>query len=328
MRLRIATFNLENLDDKPGRVPALADRIAVLRPEFARLDADVLCLQEVNAQGEPGEGRRLAALERLLDGTAYADFHAVATTSESGHYPRDLHNLVILSRFPILERHQYMHDLVPPPAHLAVTAEPAATAAEAVEWNRPLLHATLDIGGPVPLEVVNLHLKAPLSAPVEGQKESAFVWKTVAGWAEGYFLAALKRSGQALEARLIVERLFDAEPDALIAVCGDFNAESSEVPLTILRGEVEETGNPRLARRVMVPLEQNIPAPARFTVKHGGELKMLDHILVSRPLLSFFHAAEVHNELVADELVAFRTGRADPDSFHAPVVAEFELPES
>ncbi len=48
--LRIASFNLENLDDRPGASPTLADRIAVMRPQLVRLRADVLCLQEVNGQ--------------------------------------------------------------------------------------------------------------------------------------------------------------------------------------------------------------------------------------------------------------------------------------
>ena len=48
--LRIATFNLENLDDKPGQRPSLSERIAVLRPQLLRLRADVICFQEVNEE--------------------------------------------------------------------------------------------------------------------------------------------------------------------------------------------------------------------------------------------------------------------------------------
>lgn len=32
MTLRIATFNVENLDDGPSMEPALADRIRIMRP--------------------------------------------------------------------------------------------------------------------------------------------------------------------------------------------------------------------------------------------------------------------------------------------------------
>lgn len=53
-KLRIATFNLENLDDKPGQKPTLDERIALMRPQLLRLNADMLCLQEVNGQEVPG----------------------------------------------------------------------------------------------------------------------------------------------------------------------------------------------------------------------------------------------------------------------------------
>ena len=55
--LRIASFNLENLDDRPDEQPSLADRIAVMRPQLVRLRADVLCLQEVNGQESEGAPR-------------------------------------------------------------------------------------------------------------------------------------------------------------------------------------------------------------------------------------------------------------------------------
>jgi len=61
MPLRIATFNLENLDDVQGAQPTLAERIAVMRPQLNRVRADVLCLQEVHSQG-PAGARTLAAL--------------------------------------------------------------------------------------------------------------------------------------------------------------------------------------------------------------------------------------------------------------------------
>lgn len=72
--MRIATFNLEKLDDKPGQKPTLAERISAMRPQLLRLKADILCLQEVNGQKEKGQPCRLLALERLIKGTLYADY--------------------------------------------------------------------------------------------------------------------------------------------------------------------------------------------------------------------------------------------------------------
>ncbi|MBC8240057.1 MAG: endonuclease, partial [Alphaproteobacteria bacterium] len=120
--LRIASFNLENLDDRPGQQPDLAARVAILRPQIERLRADVLCLQEVNSQRAAGHGpRRLSALAALLAGTPYQDCAQVV--SESIHHgPMDVHNLVIISRYPVLEWRQYRNDLVEAPRFRTMTA--------------------------------------------------------------------------------------------------------------------------------------------------------------------------------------------------------------
>lgn len=130
--LRIATFNLESLDDRPDVEPPLAARIAVLRPQLLRLKADVLCLQEVNGQRPTGGGpRQLLALERLLAETPYAGFHLISSSrvsgpdSEAERGADAVHNLVILSRTPIVAREELRHHLVEPPAYRPKTARPA-----------------------------------------------------------------------------------------------------------------------------------------------------------------------------------------------------------
>ena len=51
VRLRVATFNLENSTrPRPGMEPSLAQRIALMRPQVVRLAADIACFQEVNGQ--------------------------------------------------------------------------------------------------------------------------------------------------------------------------------------------------------------------------------------------------------------------------------------
>jgi endonuclease/exonuclease/phosphatase family metal-dependent hydrolase len=328
MSVRIATFNLENLDDRPDLDPPLGERIALLRPQLLRLSADILCLQEINGQHpEDGGPRRLLALDRLLEDTPYAGFHRVATTAIGNAGVADRHNLVTLSRWPITGREQVRHELVPPAGYRTVTAEPAEAQAQPVEWDRPVLKASIGLAGESILHVVNLHLRAPLAAVITGQKKGAFAWRSVGGWAEGFFLATVKRCGQALETRLLVDRILDADPDAMIAVCGDFNAEEREMPLRIIRGDVEDTGNGHLAYRALVPLERTLPASQRFSVLHHGHKQMLDHILASRALMAYYRHVEVHNEALGDELVAYATVSHSPESYHAPVVAEFALPD-
>ena len=327
---RIGTFNLENLDGGPHADPPLDARLPVLRPQMLRMDADVLCLQEVNAQKETASGpRTLRALDTLLEGTPYSAYHRASThtnTSPSNlDGPLDRHNLVILSRYPITECRQYWHDLVPPPLCALQTAVPPDPVPGPVTWDRPLLHAAIELPDSAVLNLFNLHLRAPLAAPIPGQKAAPFKWKSVPGWAEGYYLAALKRSGQALEARLAIDRVFDQDSRARVAVCGDFNADDYEAPSRLLRAEVQDTGNSVLAPRALVAVEHALPPARRFTVIHNGRAQMLDHILVSQSLRGQHVALEIHNEDLGDEAAAALTEPAPPQSFHAPVVASFKF---
>ena len=92
-----------------------------------------------------------------------------------------------------------------------------------------------------------------------------------------------------------------------------------------IRGAVEDTGNPDLAARTLVPIEHTVPEPSRYTLFHQGRPQMLDHMLITRNLLAAYRGSEIHNELLHDESAAFATDRKYPESDHAPVVATFEL---
>ena len=317
--MRIATFNVESLD-----LPVEA-RLPVLQPAIERLEADILCLQEVNGQRVPGTRERaLTALDRVLAGTRYAGYGRVSTQGHGRNGAADVHNLVILSRFPIVAHAQVLHDLVPPLELRSVTAEPPATAALPIRFERPLLHAEIEVGGRR-LHVINVHLRAPIASPIAGQKTGPFTWKSVSGWAEGYYHSDLKRVGQALELRLLVDRLFDADPAASILVTGDFNAEANEATVRLLAGVAEDTGNAALAARALVVLDRGIEASRRYSIVHHGRPQMLDHMLASHALLGHFRGIEVHNEALGDEAVGWASQVAAAGSYHAGVVAAFAL---
>lgn len=325
MPLRIATFNLENLDDRPGLKPTLAARIAIMRPQLSRVAADILCLQEVHSQ-EVGGNRALAALDALIQGTAYTSFNRATTMTTSGHL-YEKRNLVILSRFPISTPEIIRDSDGPRPGYRLATADPPDTTANPLQWERPILHVPVDLGNNRVLHVVNLHLKSKIATTIPGQKIDSNTFRTASAWAEGSFISAMKRMGQALQVRMLVDRIFDAEGagTALITVCGDFNSDNDDVPVTAIRGPVEETGNPDHGPRVLAPCEFNVPESSRFSLIHLGRGEMLDHVLCSRPLLEFFKRAEIHNEVLPDESGAFRTDVKFPESDHAPVIAEFAL---
>ncbi len=184
-----------------------------------------------------------------------------------------------------------------------------------IEWDRPLLYAAVELPCGALLHALNLHLRAPRPSPVATARGVGSSRSQI----EGQFVAALKREGQALEARLFVETLFDAEPEALIAVCGDFNADAHDAPTRLLRGGDNEL---QQGPRALEPLEERIAAAQRYTVIHAGREKLIDHVLASGALARAWRRTTIWNEALQDEVDA-----KEPilGSLHAPIAVTLEL---
>jgi endonuclease/exonuclease/phosphatase family metal-dependent hydrolase len=322
---RVSTFNLENFDE-PGQGvrPSLGERIELMRPQIVRLRTDLAFFQEVNGQERPGQPRALAALEQLLAGTNLAGATLVSTREADGGV-FDERNLVIATRLPVLAVEQLSNNLVAKLQYRRLTALPPDAAAVEIGVERPILYVQLDLGNGRRLHAVNVHLKSKIPTDIPGQRIDNFTWRTADAWAEGSFISSMKRMSQALEVRRLVDRILEAEPAARIIVAGDFNATPDEVPVKTIRGDVEDTGNTELARRIMVPIEHTLPESVRYTLFHQGRGQMLDHMLVTRNLLEDYLGSEIHNEVLHDESAAFAVDRKYPESDHAPVVATFSL---
>jgi endonuclease/exonuclease/phosphatase family metal-dependent hydrolase len=185
-----------------------------MRPQLLRLKTDILGIQEVKGQEVPGQSRRLLAPAKLLANTPYAGFHQVSTMTEDGTQVYDERNLVILGRFEITDHHQYKHDFADAPRYRKVTAKPEESEAKALTWERPILHAKIKLDNTRVLDIINVHLKSRLPTDIPGQKVHNYTWKTSSGWAEGFFLSSMKRVGQALKTRMLIDKLFDAAEDA------------------------------------------------------------------------------------------------------------------
>ncbi len=319
--MRIATFNVENLDE--GGSPTLADRIPVLRVPLSRMNADIICFQEVHGQNRPGADRDIHALRSLLVDTPYDDWNIEFTRTSQGQAYR-YRNLVTVSRYPIVDSHSYNRDLLSNSLQYNLVSD-TDDEAKNVRWERPIFHTEHQLPDGRSLHVINLHLKSRRPISIESQQINAYTWRTVSGWAEAFFVSSMKRVGQSLETRILIDQLFDADPDAMIVVCGDLNAHSDEVPIEAISGRVENTGNRDLIHRVMLPTENSVPESLRFSYIHQGKRNLLDHMLVSRSLLHGFKGAEIYNEGLHDESVAFASDTKYPESDHAAFVAEIDL---
>ena len=324
--MRLATFNVENLDQGSKARVDISVRAAVLRPALERLDADIVCLQEVNAQHVPGEEERRLSL-------SIGSWKAPAMPTFTARRPA----AVGAARWPTCtissrcrasrswSSREVHHHFVAPPLHTSIGAQPGGGEQTPVRFERPLLLTTIALSHAPPLFVVNVHLRAPLASPVAGQKSGPFAWRTVGGWAEGFYLSALKREAQALELRLLVEEVLARDPAALLAVAGDFNAEDYGATLRIAVAAEEDLGTSELAARSLTVLDRALPADRRWSVLHHGRPQMLDHILASRALYGHFRAIEVHNEGLGDEALGYGKALHSAASYHAPVVAVFEI---
>ncbi|HUZ91424.1 MAG TPA: endonuclease/exonuclease/phosphatase family protein [Methylocella sp.] len=318
---RIATFNLENLDWSRERETEFAQRMAVLRPIMNELAADIICLQEVDAQkSPPHEGRRFLALDRLLCDTSYQSYYRATSVRPGTNVPADVHNLVILSRWPISKQRQVHHDIVAKWSWTVPGEGAGPPPSIEVTWERPLLYAKISMPAGAALHIVNLHLRAPRAVPMPDSGERTSCVSSRA-WAEGQFVAAQKREGQALEARLFIERLFDAEPNALIAVCGDFNSEVYDAPTRLLLGIPDEDAA-GMSPRKLTPLTARVEEARRFSVVHAGRPVLLDNVLASRRLAACCTNVTISNQGLQDEIMA-----DEPilGSLHAPIVASFDL---
>jgi endonuclease/exonuclease/phosphatase family metal-dependent hydrolase len=323
--LRIATLNLENFDETaPGARPSLAERIALMRPQIVRLHADIACFQEVNGQERPGQPRALLALAGLLAGTNL-DGASVVSTKPDDDAVYNERNIVVVTHLPVIAHQQLRNQLVHVPRYQRLTAIPADAGPVEVGMERPILHVQLQLPDGQPLHVINVHLKSKIPTPIPGQMIDTYTWRAADAWAEGVFLSSMKRMAQALEVRRLIDQILDTDASARIVVAGDFNATPDEVPVLAIRGNVEDTGNGDLATRVLVPIENTIPASSRYSLLHQGRGDMLDHMLITRNLLAHYRSSEIHNEILHDESVAFGTDRKYPESDHAPVVATFDF---
>ncbi|MEU6578278.1 endonuclease/exonuclease/phosphatase family protein [Streptomyces sp. NPDC046805] len=329
-QIRIATFNLENLDETaPTAHPSLAERVKLMKPQISRLRADIACFQEVHGQERPGQPRALLALKELLEGTNL-DGAALVSTKPEDDAVFDMRNLVVATHLPVIKHQQLKNDLVAEPHYQRLTATPPDTKPIPIGIERPILHAQIDIDHAEPgrlLHIITVHLKSKIPTEIPGQvlDSQKGIWRTADAWAEGSFLSSMKRMSQALEVRRLVDQILGEDPDARIIVAGDFNAEPEEVPVLAICGNVEDTGNGDLAARVLVPIEHTIPNEARYTLFHHGRGQMLDHMLVTRNLLTHYRGSEIHNEVLHDESLAFATDVKFPESDHAPVVATFDF---
>lgn len=129
--------------------------------------------------------------------------------------------------------------------------------------------------------------------------------------------AELVRAAQAAAVNAYVDGLLATNPDALIAVAGDFNEFQFEEPLRVLSGELNFDGG-RVSEggeAVLENLTFLLAEEERYTALFEGNAQAIDHIFASRTLAQNAQVDAVHTNTILGNL------NAD----HDPVLALFNV---
>ncbi|WP_298468066.1 Calx-beta domain-containing protein [uncultured Erythrobacter sp.] len=128
---------------------------------------------------------------------------------------------------------------------------------------------------------------------------------------------AVARAAQAAAVNAHIDELLAANPDAKIAVAGDFNEFQFEEPMEVLTGELDFDGatvSPG-SETVLENLTFKLDEDDRFSVLFQGNAQALDHILATSNLADGAQIDAVHTN----------TPLGNPNSDHDPFLAVFNV---
>ena len=74
-----------------------------------------------------------------------------------GSGPYRERNLVVLSHFEIRSHEQYKPEFAPAPLYRMITSTESSEEAEEVAWERPIVHARIQLTGSKVLHLINVH---------------------------------------------------------------------------------------------------------------------------------------------------------------------------
>lgn len=344
----IASFNSRNLVN-PGVVyyqtnrysqAAYNRKVAWMAEQLFRMDADIVCLQEV-FHPEPVDDI-VRRYQRLANERHSASRAERSKYNVVWHLPNldatednPLPGLALLSRGPVLEQ-VGIQDISADPIELA---ESDGLRYSLSKLSRPIMAARVELEFGVQAWVFNAHLKSkrplyPEDSTADEPENFDFY-----GRAEGSFRSLALRAGEALALRrATLERLTGS--DQPVFVVGDLNDGLGAVTTEMVRGEMPFRGWAFDIRRGFWDVEmysavrthlRRTEDASIYTHVFNGHYDTLDHILVSQEF--FFRNprrigdvtfARVYNDHLTDFSVTGAPSLGDA-SDHGQVVARFVL---
>ncbi len=307
----VATWNLENLflpgsGDGPRDQAAYDRKLDALAATIGGLEPDVLAVQEV------GDPEALDDLVGRLDGSWNV---ALAGVREGERAIR----VGFVARTALED----VEEVVAFPEGLdPVQVDDSGT--PQAEMGRPALKARAE-----GVDLVTCHLKSKLLTYPDGRFQPRD--EDERARFGGY--ALFRRTAEAVTLRCYANTLLDGQgDDRPLVLLGDLNDEEHAATTQILQGPPgSEIGTPASRRRTRATawrlwnLAPLIPPGRRYSRRFRGREELIDHILVSRALVTRVTAVDTGpgEPPSIDETPTDR--RDEPGSDHLPVVATFDL---
>ncbi len=346
--VKIASFNVRNLvlpgvkyyGNNSYSNAAYRRKLTWLAEQLIRMDADVVCLQEVfHAEAVDALVARYHALikERLSsrrqESARYVDHWTVANMDATAARPQP--GLAVLSRSPLLDRLK-VQDLKKNPIEI----EPSMGFSYRLDkLSRPLMAIKVDLGQGVDGWVYNAHLKSkrplhPENSTAEEEENLDFY-----GRAQGTFRSLALRAGEALALRrLILEHLTGSDTPVIVA--GDLNDEVGAVTTEMVAGEMPFRGWDYDVKRGFWDVEMYSAVRSHMrrtehasihTHVYNGHYGTIDHILVSQefyyrnPLrVGDINYVQVFNDHLTDNSITGAPSLGDA-SDHGQVVVRLSI---
>ncbi|MBI5734015.1 MAG: hypothetical protein HY973_03685 [Candidatus Kerfeldbacteria bacterium] len=181
---------------------------------------------------------------------------------------------------------------------------------------REVIHFITTYAGK-PLHVLGLHLKSPLATPLNNEPKEAAQPTSQTETSDGIIRSSLRRLAEARALRLVLDQMFNTDSTLQVIVTGDFNDTETSATLRALKGESD------LFPGRLTNVCERLPQAKRYSIVEGDYQRLIDHILVSKPLLSQILSVEIKNDNLQNQ-------EAEPnsayliDSDHAPIVVELK----
>ena len=327
MTLSVMTWNVENLfqkgpEDPQEEIDRYRAKLALLASTISTLDPDVIALQELGAGALTDLQRSLPAYGNAREGIA--DGRGI--------------RVGILSRMPFHGDPVDIRDFTgPPPINAVAGLDDAGRVIDLTAMGRGAVRATVVSNGTT-VHIITCHLKSKLLTFPGGR----FSTNDEDLRARVAAVALMRRTAEAAQLRLAVNRLLSGGPDEGVIVLGDLNdgpkAATSQLLLGPSGSEIgtlgfdrPDQGDPMRLFNTDVLIAEN----RRFSRIHRGVGELLDQILASEELFPrsngtnrVLPAVDSHVDF-SDRMPSVsgdpnvRAAEIEPD--HSPVTAVFDI---